>query len=68
MERLSISRSVAEKSDVKGYNKLLAKMQRQYKVVGVNDNTLRRLQDRLEYTVSVHRATLAPTQDSTATD
>lgn len=66
LEGPSLFRSAAEKPTVKGHNKLLLK--KWYRNMGVNDNTLRILQDGVDNTFSVHRATMAPTQDATATN
>lgn len=60
LDRLSLFRSAAENSAAGGCNKLLSKKRGPYMIVGVNDNTLRLLQDEWENIVSIHRTRLAP--------
>lgn len=59
LDRPSLFCSAIQKSAAEGYNELLPKKKRPYKIVGVNSNLLRLLQDGLRNTVSNHRATLA---------
>lgn len=60
LESPLLFRSATENSTAEGYNQLFAKTQRPYKVKVAKDNIPQILQDRLENTVCIHRATLAP--------
>lgn len=60
VNRPSLFRNVAKKSATERYNRLLPKKLGPYNVLGVNENTLHILQDGLDNTVSIHRATLPP--------
>lgn len=59
MGRPPLLRSAAESSASEESSKLLSRKQGPYSVVIVNENTLIIVQDGLESTVSIHRATLA---------
>lgn len=61
LDRPPLSRSAAEESAAEGYSKLLPTKQGPYRVVGVKDSTLQILQNELENTICIHRATFTST-------
>lgn len=56
-----LMRAAVERSASEGYDKWLPRRQVPCNVITVNETTLQILQDGLDLTVSIHRATLIPT-------
>lgn len=61
MDRPLLFRSAAETSVADGYRSLQPTKQGPYKVVCENVNMIKVLHDELQYVVSIHRASRAPT-------
>lgn len=64
LDRLPLFRSAAEKSDSKGFNKLIPRKQGSFKVTGEMKYILRITQDDLENTASIHQTIVSRTSRS----